>query len=149
MSASPGAVVTSLPQQTWIKVGKGRLLWYVYGTFTASTSYTTIVPSHELPLGTSQYGGFAVNVNVVVTAVSGTSPTMTVTIYYTDAIALLNGVAYWNSWFTVPGSGSITTTGLYGNGNTTTQAILGIQVAVSVGGTSPSFTAYISLSVVG
>ena len=149
MSASPGAVVTSLPQQTWIKIAKGKFLWYVYGTFTSSTSYVTIPPWHELPLGVNQYGGISTYVQVVVTAVSGTSPAMTINVYLTDTIAYLNGVPYWSLWYTVPSSGSITSTGYYGNYGLAGQLTLAFQISISVSGTSPSFTAYIEFDLVG
>ena len=149
MSASPGAYVTSLPQQTWIKIAKGRFIWYVYGTFTASTSYVTIPPWHEMPLGVSNNGSYSVLIRVVVTAVSGTSPAMTVSLYATELVSYLNGAVYWGYWFSVPSSGSITSTGYYGNGGTSSDAVNAFQISVSVSGTSPSFTAYIDLMVVG
>ena len=149
MSASPGAYVTSLPQQTWIKIAKGRFFWYVYGTFTTSTSYVTVPPWHETPLSGNQYGGFTLSVNVVVTSVSGTSPTMTINVYLTDMIAYLNGSPIWALYFSVPSSGSITSTGIYSAGTLVDQIFFAFQIAINIGGTSPSFTAYIDTMVVG
>ena len=147
MSASPGAYVTSLPQQTWIKLAKGRFFWYVYGTFTASTSYVAFPPWHDIPQGAGY--SFSVVIQVVVTAVSGTSPTMNVYLNATDHVAFLNGSPIWNTWNSIPSSGSITSTGYYAAGGSPVQTLVAFQISISIGGTSPSFTAFIDLQVVG
>ena len=143
MSTSPGAYVTSLPQQTWIKITKGKLFWYVYGTFTASTTYYTIPPWHETPLGV----GNTVNIlfNVIVTSVSGTSPSMSITINWIDPVAYLNGVTAYTGG--VLSTGSITSTGLYSY-TASLYGYFAFMVSVSISGTSPSFTAYIDLQIV-
>ena len=149
MSASPGAYVTSLPQQTWIKIAKGRLLWYVYGTFTSSVSYYTMPPWHELPLGVSNTGSVEMMIDVIVTSVSGTSPAMTVSTVWFDPIEFLNGItSYSLPLLNVPSSGSITSTGIYSNTGTF-YGYFAIQVSINISGTSPSFTAYVVLQIVG
>lgn len=152
MSASPGAYVTSVPQATWIKIRKGRLVWFLYGTFTSSVSYITVPPYHEMPShiaynsSSNQTMNYLINLLVYVTAVSGTSPALTVSVNYVDLFAYLNGVTTFYGAFTVPSSGSISSTGQYG-GYAYTNFMYAYQIVVNVSGTSPSFTAYITFEI--
>mgnify|MGYP001770839795 CR=1 FL=1 len=142
MSASPGAYATSLPQQTWIKVGRGQLIWYVSGTFTSNTTYQTVPPWYELP-GSN---GFGVGLIVVVTSVSGTSPSMGVSIYFTNIESFINGSPVWYEWLSIS---NITNVSCTPTGSNTLNSPVAFQIVIGVSGTSPSFTAYIELAISG
>jgi len=136
MSASPGWYINSLLTGYWYRFGdKYWVLPVVINTtITSNTTYGPYV--FPVPIQ-SVFGAI-----LTVTSVSGTSPTLTVSIVNYDLIAAYNGT---------PGSGASTTlfsnissTGTYvytSNNTVFTYA----SISLTVGGTSPSFT--ISLTI--
>lgn len=100
------------------------------GTFGAGTH-------RSAPVTTGGAVGFAdALVAVHVTAASGTSPTLAVSLEQSTDGA---------TWAAVPGSGSVTLTAV---GNTTTYAAVTAplaRVAAAVGGTTPSFTVRVAV----
>jgi len=136
MSASPGAYITSLQTGLWYRFGdKYWVLPVVINTtITANTTYGPYV--FPVPIQS------VFSAILTVTSVSGTSPTLTVSIVNYDLIAAYNGT---------PGSGASTTlfsnissTGTYtytANNTVFTYA----SITLTVGGTSPSFTVSLTI----
>jgi len=142
MSASPGAYFTSIPQQIWISVGKNRVFWWVNSTYTANASYTVVPPYHVF----GESNQFSIEVAITVTAVSGTSPTLTVSVTRAPLMEYINGAGLFASW--IQPANAVSTSGIYIS-NATFYGMYAFQILVSVGGTSPSFTAYIEVTVSG
>jgi len=131
MSASPGWYITSLQTGLWYKIGdKYWVLPVVINT--SITSNTTYGP-YVFP--TPIQSTFAAILTV--TSVSGTSPTLTVNIVNYDVIAVFNGTGGSGASTTLFNNVSTTGTYVYTASNT---VFTYASIAITVGGTSPSFT---------
>jgi hypothetical protein len=134
--SSPGAYITSIQPGIWYKIDDNQWMLPVFinATITANTNYGPFVVPKPLQK--------IFSVILTVSAVSGTSPTLTVgnTVY--DLVAAVNGVyesGLGGTWFS-----NVSATGSYAAtySNTSTGVIL---VYATVGGTSPSFTATLTI----
>jgi hypothetical protein len=96
------------------------------GSITANTTWTYKPQSNKI------------SILIHITAVSGTSPTLTINVYAIDPAGnVLTGDSLASSsQFTAPGDQVI---------NIDLYAVQEIQISAVVGGTSPSFTGYISV----
>jgi len=136
MSASPGAYLTSIQPGVWYKLSdrEWMLPVFVNATITANTNYGPF--AGPIPVYTYVY------VILTVTAVSGTSPTLTVSVTQYDLVAAMNDVyegGMGGTWFS-----NISATGAYYTYGA--NAYYGaFSISVSVGGTSPSFTATLTI----
>jgi len=130
--SSPGAYLTSIQPGIWYKLGDREWILPVFinATITANTNYGPFVapiPQQTLNLAI-----------LTVTAVSGTSPTLTIGNTGYDVVAAMNGV-YKGGWSGTLFS-NVSATGTYAY--VWTNGYLGVfTINVTVGGTSPSFTA--------
>ncbi len=136
MSASPGAYLTSIQPGVWYQISDREWILPVFinATITSNQTYGPYVS--PIPLQTLD------EVVLTVTAVSGTSPTLTISSNAYDVVAALNGVyeggwgGTWISNVSAPGTYPFAWTNGY----------LGVfTINVTVGGTSPSFTATLTL----
>jgi hypothetical protein len=129
--SSPGAYLTSLQTGLWYRVGSQYwVLPVVISTaITANTTYSQFV----FPTPTQSIFGAI----LTVTAVSGTSPTLTVAIVNYDLIAVYNGTGGNGASTTLFSSVSATGTYVYTASNT---VFTDASINLTVGGTSPSFT---------
>lgn len=136
----------SLP--TGVVIKNKERSWYIVVTYnTAVTANTTWGPWVN-PAGSN----YQIVMEVNVTAVSGTSPSLNVTV---DVIDI---VTYWMTLYSSgspstvvlasASTGSITSTGIYQATLSTSILPSLISVSASVGGTSPSFTISVILYIV-
>ena len=130
--SSPGAYLTSIRPGIWYKLGDDQWMLpiFVNATITANQTYGPFIPPQPL---------LTYNTNILtVTAVSGTSPTLTISVTVYDVVAAINGIyegGFSGTWFS-----NISSPGTYSGGGT--YSYYGVfLVSVTVGGTSPSFTA--------
>jgi hypothetical protein len=136
MSASPGAYLTSIQPGVWYKIGDNEWMLpvFVNATITANANYGPFIAPNPHQIIT--------NIVLTVSAVSGTSPTLTVDYIVYDVVAAINGVyegGWSGSWFS-----NVSATGTYNSyGTYTFYGVFG--VSVTVGGTSPSFTATLTI----
>jgi len=133
--SSPGTYLTSIQPGIWYKLSdrEWMLPIFINATITSNQTYGPYV----LPTPSITY-----NIIVLtVTAVSGTSPTLTINNTVYDLVAAINGVYEgWSStWFS-----NISSTGAY-NLSGTYIFYGAFTVSVTVGGTSPSFTATLTI----
>ena len=130
--SSPGTYLTSIQPGVWYKLSDREWILpaFINATITSNQTYGPFIPPE--PIQT-----FSVDI-LTVTAVSGTSPTLTIGINNYDIVAAMNGKyeSGWSgTWFS-----NISSTGSYATGGT--YSYYGVfTVNVTVGGTSPSFTA--------
>jgi hypothetical protein len=129
--SSPGAYLTSIQPGLWYRVGSQYcVLPVVVNTaITASTTYGSFV--FPTPIQ-SVFGAI-----LTVTSVSGTSPTLTISIVNYDLIAVYNGTGGSGASTTLFSSVSSTGTYVYTSSNT---VFTDASITLTVGGTSPSFT---------
>ncbi len=107
---------------------------FINATITSNQTYGPYVSPK--PIQTALYA------LLTVTAVSGTSPTLSVSVTVYDIVAALNGVyegGYGGPWFS-----NVSSTGTYGVSGTYTYYGV-FTISVTVGGTSPSFTATLTI----
>jgi len=131
VSASPGAYLTSLQTGYWYKIGSQHwvLPIVINATISANATYGPYV--FPVPLQ-SIFGAI-----LTVTSVSGTSPTLTVSIVNYDLIAVYNGTGGSGASTTLFNNVSNTGTYVYTANNT---VFTDASINLTVGGTSPSFT---------
>jgi len=136
MSASPGAYLTSLQTGIWYRVGSQYwvLPVVVNATISANATYGPYV--FPTPIQ-SVFGAI-----LTVTSVSGTSPTLTVAIVNYDVIAVFNGTGGSGASTTLFNSVSATGVYTYTASNT---VFTDASITLTVGGTSPSFTATLTI----
>jgi hypothetical protein len=131
MSASPGAYLTSLQTGIWYRVGSQY--WVLPVVVNASISANATYGPFVFPTPLQSIFGAI----LTVTAVSGTSPTLTVAIVNYDVIAVFNGTGGSGSSTTL--FSSVSSTGVY-TYTTSNTVFTDASITLTVGGTSPSFT---------
>jgi hypothetical protein len=136
MSASPGAYLTSIQPGVWYKLSDREWILpiFVNATITANTNYGPFVAPNPHQLIT--------NIILTVTAVSGTSPTLTIGVTIYDIVAAINGT--YESGFNATIFSNISSPGTYSSAGTNTFYAM-FTISVTVGGTSPSFTATLTI----
>ena len=132
MSASPGVFLTSLQTGLWYRWFSDKY-WMLPAVVNASISANQTYGPYVFPVPIQSVFGAI----LTVTSVSGTSPTLTVSIVNHDLVAVYNGTG---------GSGASTTlfsnisaTGVYAYTASNT-IYTDASISLTVGGTSPSFT---------
>jgi len=131
MSASPGAYLTSLQTGLWYRVGSQY--WVLPVVINTAISASTTYGSYVFPVPLQSVFGAV----LTMTAVSGTSPTLTVSIVNYDLVAVYNGTGGSGASTTLFSSVSSTGTYVYTASNT---VFTDASITLTVGGTSPSFT---------
>ncbi len=136
MSASPGAYLTSIQSGVWYKISDNEWMLPVFinATITSNQTYGPFVSPKPIQITTA--------IVLTVSAVSGTSPTLTVNWVNYDVVAAINGVyeSGWSgTWFS-----NVSATGSYSSISTYTYYGV-FTISVTVGGTSPSFTATLTI----
>jgi hypothetical protein len=139
MSASPGAYLTSLQTGIWYKIADNQWMLpiFINATITANTSYGPYVTPKPQQSITSFI--------LTVTAVSGTSPTLSIGWTGLDIVAVMNGIYEGSSSFSGAIFTNVSSTGTYST--TYTNSFFGgvFSINTAVGGTSPSFTVTLTM----
>jgi hypothetical protein len=108
---------------------------FINATITANANYGPFVAPKPIQAAT-----FFI---LTVTAVSGTSPTLTVSVTNYDVVAAINGT--YESGFNATLFSNVSATGTYNAYYTSNPYFGAFTISVTVGGTSPSFTASLTI----